>query len=76
MDGPAIVIVDALQVFPTPVLVVCGNGAGHDAVQVLQLMAELLLHALVVKNGGKDKGDNDGHDAHEKKTSVNTDFHI
>ena len=76
MDGLMVVIINTAEVCPASLFVIGGNGTGHDAVQVLQFMAELFLHALVVKNGGEDKGGNHGHNAHEKKTSINPNFHI
>ena len=76
MDGLMVVIINTAEVCPASLFVIGGNGTGHDAVQVLQFMAELFLHALVVKNGGQDKGGNHGHNAHKKKTSINPNFHI
>ena len=75
MDGFVIVLIYPGKIGLPRFLVVGGYGPCHDAVQVLQLMAELFLHALVVKDGGQYECDNHGHDAHEKKASIDADFH-
>ena len=44
---------------------------GRDFGQMRNLMNRALLHALVVKNAGEEKGEHDGDDPDEKETAMN-----
>jgi hypothetical protein len=65
MDNPMVIVIDLLQVILRAVFLVQGNGHGHGPVQMLQLMAELFLHALVIEYGGKNERNHHGNDAHQ-----------